>query len=60
MPTLVVQIDQTQANDLEEVLNRNPGWTKTLVVRALLAYFLKLEMAEQETFVKKHRVKSKR
>lgn len=57
MPTLVIQISQTQANDLGEVINRNPGWNKTLVVRSLLAYFLKLDMAEQENFVKKYGVR---
>ena len=58
MPILYVNIDQDQANFLSEVLNRNPGWTKTLVVRALLAHFLKLDIVEQENFVKKHVVKS--
>lgn len=56
MPTLTIEIDQAQANALEEVLDRNLGWTKSLVVRALLAYFLKLDMAEQENLVKTHRV----
>lgn len=56
MPTLTVEVDQAQANALQEVLDRNPGWTKSLVVRALLAYFLKLDMTEQENLVKTHRV----
>jgi len=56
VPTLTIEIDQAQASALEEVLHRNPGWTKSLVVRALLAYFLKLDMVEQENLVKTHRV----
>lgn len=54
MPTLTVEIDKAQINAFEEVLDRNPGWTKSLVQRALLAYFLQLDMAEQENLVKKY------
>lgn len=56
MATLSVEIDQDQSSVLKEVLDRNPGWNKALVVRALLAYFLKLDPGEQENLVKKHRV----
>lgn len=59
MPTLSVETSEDQWSTLKEVLDRNPGWTKALVVRALLAFFLKLEAAEQENFVKKHRVVSR-
>lgn len=54
MPTLTIKIDQDQADALEQVLGQNPGWNKSLVIRALLAYFLKLDMAEQESLVKTH------
>lgn len=54
MPTLTVEIDQGQANTLAEVIDRNPGWTKSLVLRALLVYFLQLDMGEQENLVKKY------
>ena len=56
MPTLTVEIDKAQANAFQEVLDLNPGWTKSLVLRTLLAYFLKLDTAEQESLVKKHNV----
>ena len=56
MSTLTVELDQAQADALQQVLDSNVGWTKSLVVRALLAYFLKLDTAEQEDLVKTHRV----
>ena len=56
MKTLTVELSQDQSSALEEVLDRNPGWNKALVVRALLAYFLKLDPGEQENLVKTHRV----
>ena len=55
MKNLSVEIDEVQSSEFEEVLERL-GWTRARVVRALLAYFLKLEPAEQENLVKKHRV----
>ena len=55
MATLTVEIDEDTANALGEVLDRNPGWTKSLVVRALLFYFLKLEPRDQENLVKTYR-----
>lgn len=55
MPTLTIEIDQAQANALKQVLDENPGWNKSLVVRALLNYFLNLDMAEQQNLVKTHR-----
>ena len=54
MPTLTIKIDQAQADALKQLLDQNPGWNKSLVIRALLAYFLKLDMAEQENLVKTH------
>lgn len=55
MPTLTIEVDQAQANALKEVLGQNPGWNKSLVVRALLNYFLNLDMTEQQNLVKTHR-----
>ncbi len=55
MKNLSVEIDEVQSSEFEEVLERL-GWTKALVVRALLAYFLKLDLSGQENFVKKNRV----
>ena len=57
MPTLSAQISQEQEAALMEVINRNPGWDKTLVTRALLAYFLKLNPSEQVDLVKTHSIK---
>ena len=57
MSTLSVKISQEQETALVEVLDRNPGWDKTLVTRALLAYFLKLNPSEQVDLVKTHRIK---
>jgi len=57
MPTLSVKISQEQETAFVEVLDRNPGWDKTLVTRALLAHFLKLNPSEQVDLVKTHRVK---
>ena len=54
MPTLTIKIDQAQADALKQLLDQNPGWNKSLVIRALLAYFLKLDMAEQGNLVKTH------
>lgn len=59
MKPLSVEISEDQSSTLKEVLDRNIGWTQALVVRALLAFFFKLEAAEQENFVKKHRVVSR-
>ena len=56
MKSLSVEISEDQSSALEAVLDRNLGWTKALVVRALLAFFLKLDPDEQEKFVKKHGV----
>ncbi|MFC1980717.1 hypothetical protein ACFLVN_00500 [Chloroflexota bacterium] len=56
MVNLSVEISEDQSSTLDEVLDWNLGWTKALVVRALLAYFLKLNPSEQEDLVKKHGV----
>ena len=56
MVNLSVEIDEDQSNAFEEVLYRNPGWSKALVVRSLLSYFLKLDPREQENLVKKYGV----
>ena len=52
MPILTIKISQSQADALQKVLKGNLGWNKTLVVRALLTYFLKLDGAEQEHLLK--------
>lgn len=52
MATLTVEIDEDKASALGEILDRNPGWTKSLVVRALLSYFIKLDPPDQENLVK--------
>ena len=51
-----IKISQDQSDALQKVLRRNPGWNKTLVVRALLNYFLALEATEQERLIKKQYV----
>ncbi len=56
MPTLSVKISQEQENAFIQVLDQNPGWDKTLVTRALLAYFIKLSASEQVALVKTHRM----
>jgi len=60
MPVLTVVIDQNKENAFRQVLEREPGWDKSLVVRALLTYFLNLASAEQMNLVKTHGVKQKR
>ena len=57
MPTLSVKISQEQETAFMEVVDRNPGWDKTLVTRALLSYFIKLNPSEQVDLVKTHRIK---
>ncbi len=57
MDILSVEVNQEQSGALKEVLDRNPGWNKALVVRALLAYFQKLNPTEQVDLVKTHRIK---
>lgn len=59
MQTLTAEISDEQSSGLEEVIEKNPGWNKTLVVRALLAYFLNLAPGEQESLVKTHSVKKR-
>lgn len=56
MIPLGVEISEDQSSALDEVLDMNLGWSKALVVRAILAYFLKLNPNEQEELVKKHGV----
>jgi hypothetical protein len=60
MAFLTVAIDQGKENALKKVLEREPGWNKSLVVRALLTYFLNLAPTEQENLVKTLGVKQKR
>jgi len=57
MPTLSVKTSQEQESAFMEVIDRNPGWDKALVTRALLAYFFKLDPSEQVDLVKTHRIK---
>lgn len=59
MVNLSVEISEDQSSDLEEVIDRNPGWNKALVVRSLLAYFLGLTPNAQEDLIKKHGVKKR-
>ena len=56
MPTFSIKISQEQESAVMEVVDRNPGWDKTLVGRALLDYFVKLDPNGQVDLVKKHRV----
>jgi len=59
MAVLTVEIDQGQEAALRQVLNREPGWNKSLVTRALLAYFLKLAALDQEKLVKTYGIRAK-
>jgi len=59
MAVLTVEIDQGQEAALRQVLNREPGWNKSLVTRALLAYFLKLAALDQEKLVKTYGIRVK-
>ena len=60
MAVLTVVIDQNKSNALKQVLEREPGWDKSLVVRALLTYFLNLASDEQVKLVKTYGVQQKR
>lgn len=60
MAVLTVVIDQNKSNALKQVLEREPGWDKSLVVRALLTYFLNLAPDEQVKLVKTYGVQQKR
>lgn len=59
MQTLYANISDEQSSALEEVIEKNPGWNKTLVTRALIAHFLSLAPDEQEKFVKTYSVKKR-
>jgi hypothetical protein len=56
---LNVEISEDQSSKLEEVIDSNPGWNKTLVVRSLIKYFLALSAIEQEKLIKAHGMKKK-
>lgn len=58
MKPLTGEISEAQYSAFEDVLERNL-WTKAVVVRALVAYFLSLTPVEQEKLVKTHGVKKK-
>ena len=60
MAVLTVVISKDKENALRQALEREPGWNKSLVVRALLTYFLNLASAEQMNLVKTHGVKQQR
>jgi hypothetical protein len=60
MAFLTVEIGQNKENALRKVLEREPGWNKSLVTRALLTYFLNLTSIEQENLVKTFGVEQKR
>ncbi len=57
MPTLSVKISQEQESALMEVIDQNPGWDKTLITRALVKYFIKLNSEQQVDLVKNFQVK---
>ena len=56
MENLNVEIPEDQFTALDNVIDGNPGWSKALVVRSLLSYFLQLGSNEQLDLLKKHRV----
>jgi hypothetical protein len=56
---LGVEINEDLSNQLQEVIDENPGWNKTLVVRSLIKYFLALGAIEQEKLIKAHGMKKK-
>ena len=60
MKPLTAEISEDMLNAFQEVIDSNLGWTKTLVVRALVNYFLKLGPDEQQNFLKKYQVKAVR
>ena len=59
MIPLSVEISEDQSSALEEVIDENPGWGKTLVIRSLLAYFLGLTPNAREDLIKTYGVKKK-
>ena len=58
MVNLSVEISENQSSSLEEVLEKNL-WTKSVVIRALIDYFLSLAPIEQEKLVRTYGVKKK-
>lgn len=58
MANLSIKYTDAQQDKLEEVLQRNPGWTKALVVRTLLTWFFEINSDEQEKLIKKYGVKA--
>ena len=59
MKNLSALISEDLSSAFDEVIDRNPGWNNTLVVRALVNYFIGLTPNEQEDLVKKHSVKKR-
>jgi len=57
MKPLMAEISEDMLKSLNKVIDNNLGWNKTLVVRALVNYFLKLGPDEQQNFLKKYQVK---
>jgi len=55
---LSVEISEDQSSALEDVLEKN-FWTKSVVVRAIIANFLSLDSTEQEKLVRTYGVKKK-
>jgi hypothetical protein len=55
---LSVEISDNQSSEFEEILEKN-FWSKAVVVRALVKYFLSLSSVEQDKLVKAHGVKKK-
>ena len=52
MPYFTIEVDSTQNEALQKVMDRQEGRTRVSVVRAVLAYFLKLSEEEQEKLLK--------
>lgn len=57
MKPLTAEISEDMLKSLSKVIDNNLGWNKTLVVRALLNYFLQLEPDKQEKLLKEYQVK---
>ena len=58
MIPLTAEISEDQSNAFEDVLEKN-FWTKAVVVRALISYFLSLTPIEQGNLVRTYGVKKK-
>ena len=57
MKPLTVEISEDMLNAFQEVIDNNLNWTKALIVRALVNFFLSLNEKEQQDFLKEYQVK---